>query len=70
MEIKKGKYKHYKGGEYEVVDIVIHSETLENMVLYRQLYGDYKLWVRPIEMWNQIISIEGIEKRRFEFVQD
>ena len=70
MQIKKGKYRHYKGKEYEVIDMAIHSETLEKMVVYRQLYGDYGLWVRPASMWEELVTVEGNEVRRFEFVQD
>lgn len=70
MQIKKGKYRHYKGKEYEVIDMAIHSETLEKMVVYRQLYGDYGLWVRPASMWEELVTVDGNEVRRFEFVQD
>ena len=48
--IPKGKYRHYKGNEYEVLEIAKHSETLEPMVVYRALYGDHGTWVRPAEM--------------------
>ena len=50
-----GKYRHYKGNEYEVTGIAIHSETLEPMVVYRALYGDGELWVRPASMWNETV---------------
>lgn len=70
MNIEKGRYRHYKGKEYEVVDMAIHSETLERMVVYRQLYGDFSLWVRPAHMWNERVTVDGKKVRRFELVQD
>lgn len=68
-----GKYKHYKGKFYEVVGTVRHSETLEELVLYRALYdspefGKDQLWVRPVKMFNEKILIEGKSVARFEFV--
>lgn len=51
-----GKYRHYKGGEYEVAGIARHSETLEPMVVYRALYGEGELWVRPAQMWNETVK--------------
>ena len=53
MEIKKGKYRHFKGNEYEVLGMAHHSETMEPMVVYRALYGEHGLWVRPAAMWNE-----------------
>jgi len=64
--IKKGKYRHYKGNEYEVIDIVKHSETEEDMVLYKTLYGDFSLWVRPLDMFMEKVTIEGKEIQRFK----
>ena len=61
-EIPAGRYRHYKGNEYEVLEIAHHSETLEPMVVYRALYGDREVWVRPAEMWNESIG----DGRRFE----
>ena len=55
-EIKLGKYRHFKGNEYEVIGIANHSETLERMVVYRALYGEKEIWVRPAEMWNEEIT--------------
>jgi hypothetical protein len=60
-----GRYRHYKGGEYEVVGTVRHSETLEPMTLYRALYGQMGLWVRPAAMFNETVVIEGVERLRF-----
>lgn len=67
--IKLGKYKHYKGNEYEVIGIAKHSETLEEMVVYRALYGDGGIWVRPASMWNETVIKDGKEYKRFEYVK-
>lgn len=64
--LKKGKYRHYKGKEYEVIDIVRHSETLEELVLYKQLYDDGGLWVRPKAMFFEQIELNGQKMPRFE----
>jgi len=68
MELKKGKYKHYKGSMYEVLDIARHSETEEWMVVYKTLYGDFSTWVRPYEMFVEKVEVEGKILARFEFV--
>ena len=60
-----GCYRHYKGGEYEVVGTVRHSETLEPMTLYRALYGQRGLWVRPAAMFNEEVVIDGVRQARF-----
>ena len=60
-----GRYRHYKGMEYEVVGTVRHSETLEPLTLYRALYGEHGLWVRPAAMFNEDVVINGIEQPRF-----
>jgi len=60
-----GFYRHYKGGEYEVVEIARHSETLAPLVVYRALYGERGLWVRPAEMWNEEVEVNGQTVRRF-----
>lgn len=60
-----GRYQHYKGGLYEVVDTVRHSETLEPMTLYRALYGEKGLWVRPAAMFLENVEIEGVSQPRF-----
>jgi hypothetical protein len=65
-----GLYRHYKGNLYEVLDTVRHSETLEPMTLYRALYGDHGLWVRPAAMFSEVVEIEGINQPRFAKVQN
>lgn len=69
MEIKKGKYRHFKGNEYEVVEIAKHSETGEEMVVYRALYGEKQLWVRPASMWNETVKKDGKSYQRFTYIQ-
>ena len=66
--VRLGKYKHFKGNEYEVIGIAKHSETLEEMVVYKALYGDGDIWVRPISMWDEEIERDGVKKKRFEFI--
>ncbi len=72
--LKPGKYRHFKGQEYQVLCIARHSETEESMVVYRCLYGDHNIWVRPLSMFNQAVDIETQDGResvpRFEFVAD
>ena len=63
--IQSGRYRHFKGNEYEVVGIARHSETEEPMVVYRALYGDGGLWVRPADMWNETVERDGKIYRRF-----
>lgn len=67
-EIKLGRYQHFKGNEYEVVGVAKHSETLEPMVVYRALYGDGGLWVRPASMWNEVIERDGKIFPRFTYM--
>lgn len=64
-ESRPGRYRHYKGGEYEVVGVVRHSETLEPMVLYRPLYNDSGLWVRPYDMFFGTVTVDGRVLPRF-----
>ncbi len=68
--VRLGKYKHFKGNEYEVIGIAKHSETLEEMVVYKALYGDGDIWVRPISMWDEEIERDGVKKKRFEFIEE
>ncbi len=65
MEIKPGKYRHFKGNEYEVLGTARHSETEEELVVYRALYGAGGLWVRPVSMWNETVERDGQTFRRF-----
>lgn len=67
-EIKPGKYRHFKGNEYEVIGVAKHSETLEEMVVYRALYGENGLWVRPASMWNETITRDGKTFKRFAYL--
>ncbi len=68
--IKLGKYRHFKGNEYEVIDVARHSETLEELVVYRALYGEGGLWVRPAQMWNEMVTRDGRTFKRFEKIED
>lgn len=61
-----GRYRHFKGNEYEVIGIAWHSETEEPMVVYHVLYGDGGLWVRPADMWNETVERDGKPYKRFE----
>ena len=63
--IKPGRYRHFKGKEYEVLGVARHSETEEELVVYRALYGDFGLWVRPVSMWNETVERDGKTFRRF-----
>ena len=67
-DIKPGRYRHFKGKEYEVLDVARHSETEEELVVYRALYGDFGLWVRPVSMWNEAVERDGKTFRRFTYI--
>ena len=67
-EIRPGRYRHFKGKEYEVLGVARHSETEEKYVVYRQLYGERSLWVRPASMWNEMVTHDGKTQRRFTYV--
>ena len=69
-EIRPGRYRHFKGKEYEVLYLARHSETEEEMVVYRALYGDFGVWVRPASMWNEIVERDGQRYRRFTYIGD
>lgn len=66
--IKPGRYRHFEGKEYEVLGVARHSETEEELVVYRALYGDFGLWVRPVSMWNETVERDGKTFRRFTYI--
>lgn len=68
-EIRPGRYRHFKGNEYEVIGVAKHSETLEPMVVYRALYGEGGLWVRPAAMWNEQVEREDYSGPRFVYIE-
>lgn len=70
MEIKKGRYRHFKGNEYEVLFLAKHSETMEHMVVYRALYGERGIWVRPASMWNETVERDGKTYDRFTYLEE
>ena len=65
----RGRYRHFKGMEYEVVGMAHHSETMEDMVVYRALYGEGELWVRPASMWDEEIERDGVTYKRFTLIE-
>lgn len=67
-ELKIGRYRHFKGYEYAVIAVATHSETLEPMVVYRALYGDGGVWVRPLSMWRETVERDGIQQERFTYI--
>lgn len=69
MSLAKGIYKHYKGNLYQVIDVAKHSETEQEHVVYRILYGDYSLWVRPLDMFVETVQVDGEPQPRFAFVE-
>lgn len=70
VQILPGRYRHFKGRDYEVLHIARHSETLQPMVVYRALYGEGGVWVRPAEMWLESVEREGKTCRRFTRIDD
>lgn len=68
--IPLGVYRHYKGNLYEVIGFAVHSETLEDMVVYKALYGARKTWVRPLSMWEELVEIDGEKVKRFSEVEE
>ena len=68
MSIQHGRYHHFKGNEYEVIAVAKHSETLEDMVVYKALYGDFGVWVRPASMWNEQVEYNGMIVNRFTYI--
>ncbi len=69
MSLEPGRYRHYKGGEYLVYEIATHSETGERLVVYRPLYGEQALWVRPLAMFEETVERDGETVPRFEFIE-
>jgi len=69
MSISKGIYKHFKGNLYQVIEVATHSETQEQLVVYRTLYGDYSMWVRPLTMFQETVEVDGQQVPRFSFVE-
>ncbi len=67
-KIKLGKYRHFKGKEYKVIGTGKHSETLEDMVIYRALYGDKEIWVRPLRIFTEEVEVDGKKVPRFEYI--
>ena len=65
----KGRYRHYKGDEYEVIDVGTHSETGEKLVAYRALYGEGLLWLRPLDMFVEEVEYEASKQPRFAFIK-
>lgn len=68
--MKTGKYRHYKGNDYEVIGVARHSEDESELVVYRTLYGDMSLWVRPKAMFEEWVNIDGQQVPRFAYVGD
>lgn len=66
---KAGIYQHYKGSRYEVIGVARHSETEETLVVYRTLYGDFSLWVRPLSMFTEKVEVDGRWQPRFAYIQ-
>jgi hypothetical protein len=66
MEVENGVYRHYRGNDYEVLGTAQHSDTLEEMVVYKALYGDNQLWVRPLHVFLEQVVHEGAKKSRFQ----
>jgi hypothetical protein len=68
MSLEIGRYRHYKGNEYEVIGVAKHSEDETELVVYRPLYGDMGLWVRPLQMFIETVQVDGKTKPRFEYI--
>ncbi len=70
MSIQLGRYRHFKGNEYEMIAVARHSETLEEMVVYKALYGDGGVWVRPASMWEETVIHDGKTVARFTCLEN
>ena len=68
--MRPGRYRHYKGKDYQVICLARHSETKEPLVVYRTLYGDFDLWVRPLAMFNEVVEVDGESHPRFTFISE
>jgi len=68
MSLRPGRYRHFKGGEYRVTGVARHSETGDELVVYQPLYGDPRLWVRPLDMFLESVAVEGEPRPRFEYL--
>ena len=64
--VQPGRYRHYKGNEYTVIGVALHSETQDELVVYRQEYGEHGLWVRPRPMFSETVKVEGRDVHRFQ----
>jgi hypothetical protein len=67
--VKLGRYRHFKGREYEVLGVARHSETEEPHVVYRTLYGDGGWWIRPVGLFEDLVTVDGRPRPRFEFIE-
>lgn len=67
-ELLTGRYRHYKGKEYEVLGVARHSETEEDYVVYRTLYGNFDLWIRPKAMFVEMVEVDGVVQPRFQYI--
>ena len=70
QEVKKGRYRHFKGNIYELLGFAKNSETLEDMVIYRALYGEGEIWVRPLSMWGETVEHDGKSVLRFTYIDE
>jgi hypothetical protein len=68
MSLEIGRYRHYKGNEYEVIGVAKHSEDESELVVYKPLYGEQRLWVRPLQMFIETVQVNGEAKPRFEYI--
>ena len=66
--VRPGRYRHFKGNEYQVLGVARHSETEEEMVVYRALYGERGVWVRPAAMWLETVTRDGVTQPRFTYI--
>tara|TARA_R110002167_G_C12262727_1_gene613204 strand:- start:58 stop:273 length:216 start_codon:yes stop_codon:yes gene_type:complete len=70
MSLEIGRYRHYKGNEYEVIGVAKHSEDETELVVYRPLYGEKSLWVRPLDMFTETVKVKGLDTPRFKYLGD